>query len=670
MATDFDVEKPLHPGPSVADRRLAGEHKWAWGVAVLLAVLLFALAFANGGTGLTARTLVALVAWWTVVAAVVLGVRPLTQTSRASLVPGLALAAYAALTLASATWASSAEDAFTEFNRVTLYLGVFFLATMLGRASLGRLCDGLGIAIAAVALAGVGTRLFPELPSDRGITDSLSDAATRLSFPIGYWNGLAIFLALGFPLLLRLAIEAATPARRAAALASVPMLSVAIYLASSRGGVLAAGIGVAVFVAAAQRRLAAVQAGAFALGGSLLAIAAVSRGGTLINGPLDSAAAIREGRFATLALIVIAGLVVAGSLLGGRLRLVERLSLPRPRGGVVVAATAIALLAVFLFGRPVERFEQFKQPPSAISFSEDDFTKEHLLSGAGSGRWQFWAGAVDEWKSAPLLGRGAGSFEAWWAENGSIAYFIRDAHSLYLEAFGELGVLGGTLALVFVLGGIVVGIGRVRRLRGRDRLAAAALLATFVAYSVGAGVDWMWETTVVTVVAMIALGLLCGPATEPRPRPAALGDDRPSHPGRRSQTLAGGAAIFVISWVVICAQAIPLLGSIKLEDSESAARAGRLADAARAANTARDIQPWASSPYLQLSLVREQTGALEAAEASIFQAISNDREDWRLWLVAARIQTKLGKIGPARQSLARAVSLNPRSPLFEDLAAG
>ena len=35
--------------------------------------------------------------------------------------------------------------------------------------------------------------------------------------------------------------------------------------------------------------------------------------------------------------------------------------------------------------------------------------------------------------------RGAGSYESWWAQHGSISYFIRDAHSVWLETLGELG---------------------------------------------------------------------------------------------------------------------------------------------------------------------------------------------------------------------------------------
>ena len=65
-----------------------------------------------------------------------------------------------------------------------------------------------------------------------------------------------------------------------------------------------------------------------------------------------------------------------------------------------------------------------------------------------------------------------------------------------------------------------------------------------------------------------------------------------------------------------------------------------LGEALDRAQAARSIQPWAASPYLQLALVQELGGRIDEAERSIETALANDRSDWRLWLVAARIQTK------------------------------
>jgi Tfp pilus assembly protein PilF len=98
--------------------------------------------------------------------------------------------------------------------------------------------------------------------------------------------------------------------------------------------------------------------------------------------------------------------------------------------------------------------------------------------------------------------------------------------------------------------------------------------------------------------------------------------------------------------------------------SQEAVVGGNLGEALDRAQSARSIQPWAASPYLQLALVQEFGGRIDEAERSIETALANDRSDWRLWLVAARIQTKAGDIEAARASLAKARQLNPKSELF------
>ena len=87
----------------------------------------------------------------------------------------------------------------------------------------------------------------------------------------------------------------------------------------------------------------------------------------------------------------------------------------------------------------------------------------------------------------------------------------------------------------------------------------------------------------------------------------------------------------------------------------------------RPVRSAIRLQPWAAQPYLQLALVSEQAGRLDVADTAIRRAIAHSPEDWHLWLVATRIQTKQGHIDTARRSLRRARALNPKSPLFNGL---
>ena len=65
-----------------------------------------------------------------------------------------------------------------------------------------------------------------------------------------------------------------------------------------------------------------------------------------------------------------------------------------------------------------------------------------------------------------------------------------DAHSLYVETLGELGIVGFALVVAMLLVGIVTGVGRAWRARDRGG-EAPALAALVIAFAVALGVDWM-----------------------------------------------------------------------------------------------------------------------------------------------------------------------------------
>ena len=627
----------------------------------LVAAAVFWIAYDNGSYGVESRNALAVAVWWSIIVGVAFRALSLHRLRRPAGLIVAVLAGLAALTLLSLTWAANDEAAFDEFNRVTLYLGVFVLVAMLvprGRA--GRWADGLALAIALIALLALVSRLFPDLFDDRGLATFLPSAATRLSFPVGYWNGLGILLALGVPLLLRFAL-ADSAVVRALGLMPFPIVGAVVYLTSSRGAVATLLMGVIVFFALTERRWEAAWAIIAGAAGQGAAVVVLSSRDALVNGPIGSSVAVEQGRSAAVLLAVLA--VVTGCVFAAGSAVMRRARPPRVVGWAALAG-AVALTVVGVAAAdPAERAREFRKPPGEVgALDQNDLVRAHLLSGSGSGRWQFWSAAVDEWRAQPVHGGGAGSYEAWWAQHGSFTAFIRDAHSLYLETLGELGPLGLLLILTFVSATLVVGVSRARALEGPNRDTVAGLTAVVAGFAVAAGIDWMWELTVVTVVAVVASALLTGAATEPpmalRPVGASEG------PGRRF-----GVAVLalVVAWAIIVAQAIPLLTQYELRRSRDAVRSGDPIEARTAALAARDIEPWAASPYLQLALIDERVGQLASARLWTDDAIERSPKDWRVWLVAARLDTKLGRVAAASRSLSRAVELNPRSPLFARL---
>lgn len=614
-----------------------------WVLAVFLGGSVVLLCLRNGGYDLIARSSLGLAAWWLLALALATGAARADRLSPIAWAAVAALAGLTAWTGISARWATDGGASLLEFDRTSTYLALFLLAALvISRLSLAWIADGLGAGIAVVGVLALVSRLVPGSLGSASLQVLLPSAATRLSYPLGYWNGLAVLVAFAFPLLLRASAEERGRVARGAAVMPLPMLAVVIYLTASRGGFLAAMLGTLVLVAASRRRTALVGTAAAVVAGSTIGIIVVSRSRHLVDGPFTAKAIASDGTRALVLLIVISVVTAAiGALVPSELRTPTWLG--RVLAGAAVAAVVVAALA----SHPIARFEEFQKPPPALAASGD--VRAHLLSSNGSGRWQFWHAAVGQFERHPLNGSGAGSFEAWWAKHGSLATFIRDAHSLELETLAELGIVG----LVLLVSFFAVALLAARRCWSlgdeAQRSARAALLGVAVSFLLASAIDWMWEMTVVTAVAMVTLGALVAHDTigaEPKPRRLTL-----------------RTALVIIALAGIVSEAVPLLAEVEITRSERAVTAGNWRAAASAAAAARALEPWAATPYLQAALVDERGGDLLDAEAQIRAAIARSSDDWRLRLIAARIYAKRGEIEPARHELLQARDLNPRSPL-------
>jgi tetratricopeptide (TPR) repeat protein len=592
----------------------------------------------------------------------VLGLRPLARIPRAALAATALLGALALLSFLSIAWADSAENAFSESGRLLLYLGVFVVAVVAtSRGSAGRIVDGLAVGIAAVAVLALLDRCFPHVINHGPITSDFKDDP-RLTYPLNYWNGLSIFAGLAFPGLLRIALAGRTAATRALALAPLPALAGTIYLTSSRGGTVSAVVGVLAFVALADRRLAAAMATLVMALGSAATVAILASRDELVNGPLGGSAALSQGRSAALLIALVCALTGVAWLA------VARLERPLPsvsrRWKAVLAGLAlVVLVAGVAAANPASRLDSFKKPPPLPSEVKGPYTNKHLTSAGGNGRWQAWDAAVGEFRAHPVAGGGAGSYEAWWARHADISYVTRYAHSLYLQTLGELGLLGGALLLgLLATVGVTAGR-RWRASRSRERGVLAAAIAMLVAWAAAAGIDWVWELPAIGVVGVVLLALLTGPGTAGSAEEAS--SDAPA--GARRRNFIVRAGVGAVSVAVIASLAIPLLARDKIQDSQRAGARGDLSAAAAEARTARDVQPWAASPYQQLAIVQEQADDLRAARGSIGDALKRDPDSWRLWLLRARIEQESGRPAAASVAFDRAVELNPKSPLLTSL---
>ncbi len=614
-----------------------------------VALSFVALAAAGGGYSLKLIAVAGIGIWWTVMAAIAFLGLPRGPVPRAAVATGLALAGLALLSGLSIAWASDNGRAFAEMVRVASYLGLFVLVVIVSDAT-GRESWLLGLAIGLVVVAALalGSRLEAQLFPAQDLASFLPSVRARLSYPLNYWNGLAACMATAIVLLGWLGGTARSAAGRALAAALLPVPALALYLTSSRGGVLAAAAGVITLLAVGASRLRMIAALALGGAGGALLIAFTHARADLVDG-LDTSAAARQGDQVLIAALLV--VVVVGTVRLAIDRPLDRIRVPRATAAVAWLAVALAFAVTAIAANPASRLDEFNDPPAAVT--ERDFVSSHLTSSASSGRYQLWQSALDAFTAHSVRGVGAGGYESWWTQHGSLAYYVRDAHSLFLQMLGELGVAGLALIVAFVAIPFAAGV------RSRGHPASSAALAVLAAGSVSAAIDWTWQLPAAIVPLVVAAALLAGRRPD---RGAPGGTLRGAISERHRFGL--GIAVLGVGWLAVVAAAI-LLGSTALVDrSQRQVRDGDLAAAAGSAREAESIEPWAAAPRLQLALVEELRGDLAAARRAAAAAADRSPDDWRIWLVTARLRTRAGDVDGARRALERVRTLNPRSPLF------
>ena len=396
--------------------------------------------------------------------------------TRAGRVMLLVLAAFAGWTALSLGWTESAERTATELARVAVYLGVFALALAIqGEGRWRHMLHGVTVGIAIVAGLAVLSRLEPTWFPERVTGEYLPgiEIERRLAYPLNYSTGLAALSAMGLPLLLAATATARTIPAQALAAGALPVVALALWLTTSGLFVPVAAGALLVFFALAPDRIPKLATLLIAGAGSAILFAAVEQRDALDRG-LPTAAAQQQGdEMIAIVLVVCAGVALVQAGLGLLVRYGRRpgwLRVPRERA---LAALLVALPILAVTRDRGRRSRRAVRPLGDVQGTRatnpsSQSRGEQLLDVSGSGRYQFWQAATDANETEPLVGIGPGTFEFWWSRNGLYSGFVRDAHSLYLETLGELGIVGLILIAAFVLG--VVGIGAVRALRAPPQL--------------------------------------------------------------------------------------------------------------------------------------------------------------------------------------------------------
>jgi len=597
-------------------------------------------------------------AFGTIVLATVLVVRnalaakPFEGFTRQAGIAAGALGLLAIWTLLSAQWSESVERALIEYDRVLLYgLALVLFASLPERLrDLRWMLRGLALGIAAVCLIALITRTLPEVwPIDPNI------AQNRLSYPLGYWNALGILASIGLILCLHLgSCEREPRVVRILGCAACPLLAAVLLLTFSRGAIAVTVIGLVAYAVVARPRalLTGLAAGAPAVAAALVV---TYRADQLASEDPTAAAAIAQGREVALALILCAvgAAVLRTLLLPADARLARLRLAPPVRRRLVASAGAVAIAAGLFVAvgteAPNRLDEQYDRFVAGTAPAAGGRVRDRLTDPSSNGRIEHWRVALRGFDLAPLTGEGAGTFELLWErDRPATSGEARDAHSLYAEVAGELGVVG--LMLVIVAIGAIL-LAAALRARGVDRAPYGAVFAAGLAWAVHAGIDWDWE--------MAATGLwffALGGAVLARGSPKVERSEETSLPRRALASCL----------VLVMAAPAALIGVSQVHIDESTEAFGRgdcdtALESAASATATIDVR---AAPeeisgycYARRGLTARSLRALQAA-------IAHDPQKPEAHYGLAVVRAAAG-LDP-RQAAREAVRLDPRDPIARD----
>jgi hypothetical protein len=546
------------------------------------------------------------------------------------------LAAFVGWTALSLVWSTGFSGTVEEVERVLVYAGgsvAFLLVARPGRTA--PLLAAILIALTGICLYGLLGRLFP--------TQLYSDlfAGYRLFDPVGYWNGLGLLAAIAILLAAGFAAEATRAGMRAAAAAPLPVLAVTAYFTFSRGAWLALAAGLLVMIAISPRRLRFLTTAFVLAPGPVIALWLAWKSPALSHLSATLAASRHEGHRLAIWLLVLCALTALSAI---ALHAIERRihvrRVVRQAYGSALVLAAVGALAFGLVvgGGPAHiarrGYDRFLAQPVA-----NENLSRRLFQLSSNGRVELWHVGWREFARHPILGTGAGTFEAYWYEHrGSSSQTVRDAHSLYVETLAELGVVG----LVLLVAMLVVPFAGAR---ARERPFVPLALGAYATLLVHASYDWDWE-----LPALMLAGTWCGLA--------ALVEARDGQ-SVVSLGFRGAGALLVIIVAVGAFALVGLVGNMSAAASARALRASDPAKAARDARRAAAWAPWAARPWALLAEAELGQGHRRAAVADLREAIERQPRDYALW---QRLAAMTG--GREHNAAVRRVrELNPQAAL-------
>ncbi|HME05301.1 MAG TPA: O-antigen ligase family protein [Solirubrobacteraceae bacterium] len=680
-----------------AGGRLRADALW-WPTLLTAAILCFVAFYAGGGLRLGAMTTVEIVltiGCGAIVAATVLLV-PAKRPTYGLWALGL-LFALAALTALSVIWSVQPDESFKDAGRMFAYVAVFGAALALARAAPTRWPAVLGgVTLAAVVVCGYAllTKVLP------GQLDA-NDVYARLRAPYDYWNATGLTAAMGVICCLWLGARRAGHAVLSAlAYPAMGLMLVTLMLAYSRGALVALAFGLLFWFCLVPLRLRG--AAVLLAGGCGAALVVAWDFSTNALSTEDVALATRVTAGRQLGALLVAMLILL-TIVGLAVGFITARRAPSRRLRTRAGAALLTILAVVVIAAAGALAVSHRGLPGSVSHAFHTLTDTNAkvsntpgrLTAIASVRARYWKEAFEVFEAHPVLGAGAEGYRVARLRYRNAPLEVRHAHGFLVQTLADLGLVGLTLALALLVAWMVAA-GRAthpfnrrwtgwRTLRGHpsewrfgwrraaapytpERIGLLSMLCLVVVFGVHSMVDWTWYVPGDACVALLCAGWLAGRGPL---EPEARGEVEAAGGGVTDEQGASGGE-----------------GEGPMEDRGLTEDQGALEDDAESevprARPLRALNPVSATvacavliaallaAWAQWQPQRSENASQEAlalatsnpsaASAAALAAVSYDPLSVQALFTLSKVQQAGGRPVLARETLERAVRLQPSNP--------
>ncbi len=572
------------------------------------------------------------------------------------------MAAFAVLTGVSIVWAIQPSTAWIEANRTITAFAMLASGIALVRLVPDRWRSLLGgVLVASLLVSGFAlmTKVFPAWLAD-------DETYGRLREPYEYWNAVGLTAALGLPPAIWLGARRDGHAGLAAlAYPATGILVLTILLAYSRGSLLAAAIGLAVWFAVTPLRLrsATVLLPSSLLGG-IAAWWAFSQDG-LSKDQIPLAIRSNAGTELGVLLAVLVVLLLITGFTASWLR-DRRVRSERTRRAWGVAFLVVLALVPILgaaalattdrgLGGSVSKAWKSLTDPDASTPSNDP----SRLTAIGSVRARYWRDAIRIFEARTLAGVGAGGYATARLRFREDDLDVLHAHGHLVQTAADLGIVGLALTLALLAAWLASAVRATGPWRGpgsrggdAERVGLLALGCVVVVFGVHSLVDWTWFIPGTVVPALLCAGWIAGRGPWREPLVGVV---------RSRARIAAAVAVVALAIVAAWAASQPQNAVDRTDDALAALAAGDIDRARTLAVEAGDTDPLSVDPLFALSEIEAAAQQPAAAQSALEHAVQLQPAVPDTWIRLAQYQLLSGNAAAAARTVRPALYLDPRS---------